>query len=132
MEYSFRAYGHPNITGKHRTTFEFTKDSEVTLKGDCIVGVKADFSLKGIKEFIQNSIKNNNKKIKIIIKTDGKEEIVHAELNPSFNSDREMVVRKSGFLDGRTLAVKADKAASDLKTGIKPDSVVEIVIDTTL
>ncbi|MBS3132371.1 DUF371 domain-containing protein, partial [Candidatus Woesearchaeota archaeon] len=54
------------------------------------------------------------------------------ELNPSFNSDREMVVRKSGFLDGRTLAVKADKAASDLKTGIKPDSVVEIVIDTTL
>ena len=45
MIYKFNAYGHPNILGTHKTTFEFTKDNELTLNGDCIVGVKADFEL---------------------------------------------------------------------------------------
>ena len=63
MKYSFTCYGHENITCKHKTTLEFTKDKDLSLKGDCIVGVKADFSLKGVKEFIK--ILNNNKKITI-------------------------------------------------------------------
>ena len=30
MKYSFTCYGHKNITAKHKTTLEFTKDSEFT------------------------------------------------------------------------------------------------------
>ena len=63
MIYKFNAYGHPNILATHKTTLEFTKDKEVSLKGDCIVAVKADFDLIKIKEFIKDS-KNN----RIIIK----------------------------------------------------------------
>lgn len=111
MMYKFKAYGHNNITAKHKTTLEFTKDSYLTLKGDCIIGVKADFSLKEIKDFIKNL---KSKKIKIIIKVNGLTEEINCEINPNFNSVREMVIRKSDFLDVRTFAVRASKASCNL------------------
>ncbi|MBL7054243.1 DUF371 domain-containing protein [Candidatus Woesearchaeota archaeon] len=117
MQYKFKAYGHPNITAKHKTTLEFTKDKNLSLRGDCIIGVNADFFLIQLKKFIK-SLKNN--KIEIIIglkdKVNNKiikEEIV-AEINPEFNSDREMVIRKSDFRDERTFGVRADKGAWEL------------------
>lgn len=134
MTYSFTCHGHENITCKHKTTLEFTKDEDLSLKGDCIVGVKADFQLNKIKEFIKSL--GNNRKITIIIKTmktdDNKNynekninknnnynnkkiiEKINAEINPNFNSDKEMVIRKSDFIDKRTFAIKADKAACEL------------------
>lgn len=104
----FTAYGHPNITAKHNTTIEFTKDKEVSLDGDCIVGVNADFSLSELEKI-------KNKKIKIIIKADELEEEINAEINPDFNDDREMVIRKTDFVSKRTFAINADKAAVDLR-----------------
>ena len=116
IQYKFFAYGHPNITGTHKTTLEFTKDEEVSLNGDCIIGVKADFNLKDIKDFIKDSIKNNNKKITITIKTPDKkiQEKISAELNPSFNSNKEFVIRKTNFVSERTFAINSNKAAFDL------------------
>jgi hypothetical protein len=135
MIYAFRAYGHENITAKHRTTLEFTKDKELSRRGTCIAGVRADFSISQLKKFIK-SLKNN--KIRIIIEIDIKrtvkcpliknqlllknkkthtkrlKEVIHAEINPEFNSENEMVVRKSDFKDGRTFALRADKASLDL------------------
>ncbi|MBI2649855.1 DUF371 domain-containing protein [Candidatus Woesearchaeota archaeon] len=118
MKYQFNAYGHPNILGTHKTTFEFTKDENVSLRGDCIVGIKADFELGKLKEFIRKSIKNNNKKISIIIKTLSKsitiKETVFATINPDFNDDKEFVIRKTDFASERTFAIKANKAAFEL------------------
>jgi uncharacterized protein len=143
MKYSFICYGHENITSMHKTTLEFTKDPDLTLNGDCIIGVKSDYSLKKIKKFIK---KSNNKKITIKIETINNKdttieknntinkinnnieekgikkddygnkiiEKINAEINPNFNSDKEMVIRKSDFIDTRTFAIKADKAAFEL------------------
>ena len=114
MNYKFKAYGHPNIQGTHKTTLEFTKDKEVTLKGNCIIGIKADFELSRLKEFIKRA---KNKKLAITIETASKpkiKETIKAELNPGFNSDKEFVVRKTDFVSERTFAIKADKAAFDL------------------
>ena len=116
MGYSFTCYGHQNITSKHKTTLEFTKDRYLTLKGDCIVGIKADFSLLHLKKFIK-SLKNNKIIIIIIESMDNDKKIIDkikAEINPDFNSDKDIVIRKSEFIDYRTLAIKADKAAFDL------------------
>ena len=109
MSYSFSAYGHENITAKHKTTLEFTKDKEVTKTGDCIVGTKADFGLKSIKKFIKNK-----KKLKIIMKAGDFSEEIRCEINPNFNDDEEIVIRKSDFISKRTLGINADKAAVDL------------------
>ncbi len=109
MSYSFSAYGHENITSKHKTTLEFTKDKELTEKGDCIIGVKADFDLKSIKEFIKN-----NRKLKIIIKAGDSSEEIMCEINPDFDDNKEIVIRKSDFISKRTLGINANKAAIDL------------------
>tara|TARA_Y100000031_G_C8111597_1_gene333748 strand:- start:186 stop:716 length:531 start_codon:yes stop_codon:yes gene_type:complete len=156
MVYSFTCYGHENVISKHKTTLEFTKDVDLSLKGDCIVGVKADFQLNKIKEFIKTV--GNNKKITIIIKTINNDsmkintmkknynkeinknkiinnenndtiknkkdsnnkiiEKINAEINPGFNSDKEMVIRKSDFVSERTFAVNADKAAFELNNDL--------------
>ena len=119
MFYKFNAYGHPNIQGTHKTTLEFTKDGEVSLKGNCIVGVKADFELEKIKKFIKNY---KNKRITIKIKTISKykkmQAIIEAELNPDFNSNKEFVIRKTNFVSDRTFAIKADNASFNLNKGL--------------
>ncbi|MBW2979832.1 DUF371 domain-containing protein [Candidatus Woesearchaeota archaeon] len=109
MPYSFSAYGHPNITAKHKTTLEFTKDKEVTKRGDCIIGTRADFDLESIKKFIRNK-----EKIKIIVKVGALSEEISAEINKDFNDNKEIVIRRSDFACGRTLGIKADKACIDL------------------
>ncbi len=141
MGYSFNCCGHKNISARHKNTFEFTKDEEVNPEGDCIVGVMADFSLAQLKSFIKslggnkrititieasnyggegcnygsyNNNKNSNKKA--IKQKNNKKliEKINCEVNPGFNSDREIVIRKTEFISERTLGIKADKAASDM------------------
>ena len=109
--YKFKAYGHENITAKHKTTLEFTKDKDLSLKGDCIVGVRADFDLVLLKKFIK---KLKDTKVTIIIKMGNIKEEINAVINPNFNSNTEMVIRKSDFKDKRTFATMADKAAFEL------------------
>ena len=108
----FYAYGHRNILATHKSTLEFTKDRELTKKGDCIIGVSSDFSLEELKEFIKNLKKN---KIKMIITVDDISEAVKAEINPSFSDGKELVIRKTSFISKRTFAINANKAAVDLK-----------------
>ena len=111
MRYEFFAYGHPNIKGMHKTTLEFTKDKEITLRGDCIIGVNADFNPEKLKEFI----KKVKDKIRITLKADGMQETITGQACNIFNSRTEIVIRKTDFVSQRTLAIKANKAAFDIK-----------------
>ena len=113
MKYKFHAYGHQNILATHKTTLEFTKDHELSLKGDCIVGVKADFELDKLKEFIR---KAKSRKIAITIEAAGKKitDTIDAELNPDFGDEKEIVIRKTDFVSERTLGIKSNKAAFEL------------------
>lgn len=134
MIYKFTAYGHPNILATHKTTLEFTKDSEVSLRGNCIVGVKADFELNEIKEFIRNSKKKVTITIKTITNKQKIQEKISAEVNPDFNSDKEFVIRKSGFVSERTFAISSNKAAFELDKELisflrKKDNKIVVVIE---
>ena len=152
MSYKFKAYGHENITARHKTPLEFTKDKNLSLNGDCIVGVNADFELASLKKFIDSSLKKNNRKIRIIVKANFnkdnpiikkslkkinykkiiKEEI-NAELNPYFSSNEEFVIRKTDFISERTFAIKANKAAFGLNRDLteflkERNNSVEVII----
>lgn len=114
MQFKFYAHGHPNILATHKTTLEFTKEKELSLKGNCIVGIASDFELSEIKNFIKNC---KNKKMKITIEAPNKKinDTIEAEINSDFNSGNEIVIRKTEFISERTLAIKSDKAAFELK-----------------
>ena len=49
----FNAYGHPNISAKHKTTLMLTKEKHLTTKGDCIVGINAEKTLVDMPEAIK-------------------------------------------------------------------------------
>ena len=107
--YNFTAFGHRNILAKHKTTLEFTKDSEISKRADCIIGVNSDFDIIDLKKFVFGK-----RGVRIIIYANNEKFEVNAFLNESFNDEREIVVRKTGFVSERTLGINADRAASDV------------------
>ncbi len=123
MEYTFIVNGHPNVTSKHRTTLEFTKDTDIGIRADCIIGVKSPVSMENIPPKIINSIKQDNKPITIRLETENAVDTVrgygHHEL--TLNHPTDMVSRKSDFKCSRTLMINADKAAIDLKKELITD-----------
>lgn len=117
MQIKFSCWGHENVTARHENSLEFTKDSKLSLNGDCIIGVKADFSLEEIRRFIEYKKKNNSVKnidVKITIKIDDFVEDFDGILNEDFNDENEIVIRKSEFLSERTLVIKSSKVASEI------------------
>jgi len=104
MKFTIR--GHKNLLSKHGNTIEFTKDKDLTHKGDCIVGVNANF--KNLKPLLKN------KRIRVTIKAGKLKDSFTCYVNPKFNHKSEIVFRRSDFLDKRTLGIKADKAAVNL------------------
>ncbi len=110
MQYSFTCFGHRNVLCQHRNTLEFTKDAQLTLRGDCIVGVRADYDFEKLKQFIQIV---GEKKTYAQVQVDGVTEQFSFFLNASFSDEHEMVIRKTGFLDSRTLGILASKASKD-------------------
>jgi len=109
------AFGHRNIKATHKTTFEITKERELSVRGDCIVAVSADKGFPDFRPEFKELLRVDGAKLKVQIKVDGIVETVSA-----FGSSRlilahptNLVVRKSEYICGRTLAIRADKAARD-------------------
>jgi len=110
------AFGHELICSTHRTTFEVTKDWALTTRGDCIIGVKANKGAADLSEDYKTLARTPDADITVTIEADGIVETVRAKGDPrlTFTDPEDIVVRKSSYICGRTVAVKADKAAADL------------------
>ncbi|RLG64562.1 DUF371 domain-containing protein, partial [archaeon] len=96
--------------------FEVTKDTYLTPKGDCIIGIKADKALSDLSDELKNALKRRDAIVKLKLKVDDIEDEVTAYGNPRLilSSKKDAVVRKSDYICERTLAIKADKAAMDI------------------
>ncbi|WP_297505999.1 DUF371 domain-containing protein [Thermococcus sp.] len=132
--------GHENVRATHKSTLEFTKEDYLTPRGDCILCVSADKSLKDLSEDFKRALREG-KRLIVRIKVGGFVDEVIAYGDPRLILDHEhsMVVRKSTYIDARTLAVRANKAARDIDRLIvellrNPETVaeVELVIDENL
>jgi hypothetical protein len=114
------ARGHENILATNKSTFEITKDSHLTKRGDCIIAVAADKGIKDLNAEFKKLLKDPNAKLTIVIQVGGEREVVEAWGHPklTFNHSTDLVVRKSSYICDRTLAIKADKAAKNLSRGL--------------
>ena len=113
--YEFKAFGHKNISGKHLTTLEFTRYKILTPRGDCILGVEADFDAFELRDFIERKIAKGDAKLTVHVKAGKHREIVKCTINPTFDDPEEIVIRKGSFTSNRTLGIYADKACVDFK-----------------
>lgn len=109
------AHGHEDIRSNHMTTFEITKESSVTKRGDCIIAVGATKGAADLHPRFKVAARNEVSQITIMIEAGGLREIVKAKGSSRllFTHPTDLVVRKSNYVCGRTLAIRADKAASD-------------------
>lgn len=129
------ARGHENIKSSNRTTFEITKETFLTKRGDCIIAVGADKGSTDLNEEFKQTAKNEGAQMTITIESGNEVETVNA-LGSSqlmFTSQTDLVVRKSDYVCGRTLAIRADKAAKDLSRRLvenlrNPNQIIKIML----
>jgi len=112
----FFAHGHKNILGTHKTTLEVTKETELSKQGNCILAVDSTKAAIDLPVEFKEAATKEGAKITVTIETDELKETVTANGSPQlqFTHSTDLVVRKSDFICGRTLAIGADKASIDL------------------
>lgn len=129
---TIRCRGHENVRATHKSTLEFTKENYLTPRGDCILCVEADKGINDLSEGFKEALRAG-KKIIIRIKVGEIVDEIIAQGSSGLILDHEysMVIRKSKYIDPRTLAIRANKAAKDVDRRIvellkNPDVTAEI------
>lgn len=127
--------GHKNIKSTHETTFEITKETALTKRGDCVIAVRANKGAVDLRPKFKEAMKRENAQLTIVIKAGEAKEIVRARGSPNllFTHPTDLVVRKSSYICRRTLAIKANKAASDLSRELvkklqNPNQSVKVIL----
>ena len=131
------AYGHENVLGIHDTTIEITKNSYLTPKGDCIVGVNATKACCDLKHDVKKRLKSGSRFV-ITLRVD--------HLNDTFEGygseklllldEEDIVFRKSTFVCDRTVLINCSKAARDINRDLIerltiPGKKLSIIIEAT-
>jgi hypothetical protein len=104
------------VRANHTRTIEITTEPDLTIQGDCIVGVSAEYGCKKIPDELKEKLRRSDTQIMItILVNDEKFEIMgkgHKDLK--LENPHDIVIRKSNFLCPRTLAIECDKASDDM------------------
>ena len=136
IEIPFR--GHKNILSLHKKTIEITKDSQLTVNGDCIVGVNSSLACVDLSENLKKKIRNPDTEIVFTILVDEYSFSVHCKGSEklTLKHPSDIVLRKSAFTCSRTIAIKCDKASDDIPRKMvkklqNPKTAGKLVIEIT-
>lgn len=110
------ARGHRNIRATHKKTFEITREDDLTPRGDCIVAVSANKSLRDLDPGVKDGIRRGWV-VAVIIIVNGLWDIAigHGDPGLGLNDPVRIIARKSTYISPNTLMLRSDKAASDLR-----------------
>ncbi len=109
-------FGHPNITAKHEMTIEVTKAKDLTPRGDCIIGVSANKACYDLPDALKRRLRSENVIVTMSVIVDDNTCSFFASGSPDLvlTHKHDIVIRKSRFVCPRTVAVRCDKASSNL------------------
>lgn len=117
---TIEAWGHSNISANHKTTFEITRMTHVTHRGDCVVAVNASKGARNLSGLFKQMAKRSDATIVVAIAAGCQRDTVtgrgHSQLH--LNHPTDLVVRKSDYVCDRTLMIGANKAAADLSRSL--------------
>ncbi|QSZ66750.1 DUF371 domain-containing protein [Methanofollis aquaemaris] len=108
--------GHPNVQALHPTTFEVTTAPDLSLAGDCIVGVAADKGAADLDPTLKSILADDRAEVTVRLRAGEVEVIVHARGSAGLALDHpaDLVWRRSSFVCGRTAAVGSDTVAKTI------------------
>jgi uncharacterized protein len=116
--------GHPLVSSAHPTTIEVTTERHLTERGDCIIGVGASKGCSMLGEELKMAIRQEAARVRVKISAGRESFVVNARGDPrlALAHPSDIVIRRSGFVSDRTLAVGASAAARDI-----PRSMVDLL-----
>jgi hypothetical protein len=125
LSYTFYCYGHANIRAKHPKTIEFTKDTDLTPNGTCILGIRAEFEMSELKKL--------RGKVRVRLRCGEIEDMVQAVINADFDDAHEVVFRKSRFNSPRTYGFWLNRGSSAINRDLiallkNPETRLEVTI----
>jgi hypothetical protein len=117
-------YGHPNIRAMHEKTIELTRAKEITLRGDCIVGVNASKACSDLSDAFKRRLKEENSLVRmsLIVGEFVYGFTAYGSSSLILTDKHDMVIRKSRFVCPRTIAIRCSKASSNI-----PKSMVQLL-----
>ena len=126
MDYEIKFSGHENIRSTHQKTLEITRESHLTPRGDCIVGVSAGSACRDLPEELKRRLQNPDSRVIISVRVGTQSMVIRGRGHPdlTLSHAEDIVIRKSDFICPRTLAIGCDKA-SDLM----PSDMVRLLQD---
>ena len=113
---SLTAYGHPNITATHKTTFEITKDEELSRAGTCIIAVGANKGAADLSSAFRNVLQLPGSILETLL-TCGNNEVLIRSIgseNLALTHSTDLVWRRSTFTCNRTIGISSDYTALDI------------------
>jgi hypothetical protein len=114
------ARGHRNVTALHPSTFEITRDVDISTTADCIIAVGADKGAVTLSEEFRKAAVCEDTIITATITCGGFSDVVTGwgSAKLTFTEESSMVFRVSDFVCGRTVMINADKPAARLDRGL--------------
>lgn len=126
MQDEIAFWGHPNVQSLHARTVEITKEEHLTLRGDCIIGVRAQKACADIDEKLRKKLMQDGSQVTMEIIVGSKSYAIKGlgDSRLTLKNPHDIVIRKTNFVCPRTLSVRCDRASSDI-----PREMIELLKD---
>ncbi len=114
-----RARGHPNVTGTHGSTFEVTRDDDISSAADCIIAVGADKGAASLSADFKKAAASDDAFITCTIEAGGFRDTVTGwgSKEMTFTVEDSMVFRVSNYVCADRHGLRGQARRS---TGEKP------------
>lgn len=111
-----RCYGHRHVRGTHRTTLEVTAEENLTLQGECIIGIGADKGARDLSVEFRRAAADDRAIINTTLETGNVSVRLRSCGSAKMTLDHptDLVWRRSSFVCGRTIGIKSDQTAATL------------------
>jgi hypothetical protein len=116
IQETLRCRGHPNVSGRHPTTFEVTKEDHLSSRGDCIIGIEADKGPADLSPLFVNLLARDDAVLGTRLYCRDRTVSVTSRGSSAMTLDHptDLVWRRSNFVCGRTVGIRSDYIAKDL------------------
>ncbi|HUK92750.1 MAG TPA: DUF371 domain-containing protein [Methanomicrobiales archaeon] len=108
--------GHPFVRGTHPTTFEVTTEGHLTRQGDCIIGLRADKGAGSLSAEFRRVLADDRAVLitRLFSGNQTAEVRGRGSSKLTLTHPTDLVWRRSGFVDPRTVAIHCDHTAATL------------------
>ena len=106
--------GHKNVLARHKSTFEITKETELSKNGDCIIAVGADKGAMDLSPEFREAISHEDAVLRTTLTCGEHSVTILSQGAPgiTLTHPTDLVWRRSSFVCPRTIAVYSDHTAA--------------------